>query len=185
MLTICSAKSGGSVFLLATLLSAGCATTVPKEIREPPPDNPALAEVRTATQRFIGAHVRWGGTIASVDNRETETRVEVVARELGRDGRPRETDRSPGRFIAAIDGFLDPVVYAEGRDLTVTGVIAGEVTHKIGDHDYTFPVVRVNSYLLWPPRPEPLPYDVPPWYYDPWYPWHPYYHPYRWPYHPI
>ena len=36
----------------------------------------------------------WGGTIASVENRKDETWLEIVARELGSSGRPRETDRS-------------------------------------------------------------------------------------------
>lgn len=176
-----------NILMLVSLafVAAGCATNVPREIREAPENSPTLAEVRVDSQRFIGARVRWGGTIAAVDNRATETRIEVVARALDRNGRPRETDRSPGRFIAVIDGFLDPVVYAEGREMTVTGALAGETTHRIGDHEYTFPVVRAENYLLWPPRSELQPRDFPPWYYDPWYPWGPYYYPYGWPYRPM
>ena len=90
------------------------------------------------------------------------------------------TDRSAGRFIAVIDGFLDPALYAEDREITVSGVVEDAVTRKIGDYDYTFPRVRVNNYLLWPPRPEYDPRTYPPpWYYDPWYPGYPYYYPYR------
>lgn len=170
---------------LMALLTAGCASNVPREIREAPVNNPGVAEVRVDTARFIGAQVRWGGTIAAVENRSTETRVEIVARALDGSGRPRETDRSPGRFIAVIDGFLDPIVYAEGRELTVTGVIAREETGSIGDHEYVFPVVQTGNYLLWPLRPELQPYDFPPWYYDPWYPWHPYYDPFWRRHHPI
>lgn len=170
---------------LAALLVAGCAANVPREIREPPLNDPSVAEVRTQPQQFVGAHVRWGGTIAAVENRANETRVEIVARALAGDGRPRETDRSPGRFIAVIDGFLDPMVYAEGREITVTGVVAGETTGRIDEHDYTYPVIRVDNYLLWPPRPELTPRDLPPWYYDPWYPWRPHFHPYWWPYGPV
>lgn len=165
--------------LLCTVLSAGCASNIPKEISTAPPDNPMVAEVRSDIQQFTGAHVRWGGTIATVENQTNETWIEVVARDLDNSGQPRMTDRSAGRFIAIIDGFLDPVLYAEGREITVAGVIENETTRKIGGYDYSFPLVRVNNYLLWPPRYEPSVRDYPPyWYYDPWYPWYPYY-PYR------
>lgn len=171
--------------LLCAILLAGCATNVPKAIKEAPPGNPMVAEVRSDTQRFIGTHVRWGGTIATLDNQASETWVEIVARELDRSGQPRLTDRSAGRFIAVIDGFLDPALYAEGREITVSGVIEDEITRKIGDYDYTFPRVRVNDYLLWPQRLEPDPRDYPPyWYYDPWYRWYPYYYPPRYYHHP-
>lgn len=168
------------VALLGAALVSGCATNVPKAIKEAPPGNPMVAEVRSDAQRFVGTHARWGGTIAEVDNQASETWVEIVARELDRSGQPRMTDRSAGRFIAVIDGFLDPALYAEGREITVSGVIEDEVTRKIGDYDYTFPLVRVNDYLLWPQRLEPDPRDYPPyWYYDPWYRGYPYYYPPR------
>lgn len=166
--------------LLCALLVAGCATTIPKEISTAPAGGPTVAEVRVDAQQFTGARVRWGGTIAGVDNQANETWVEVVARELDRSGQPRPTDRSAGRFIAIIDGFIDPALYGEGREITVAGVVEDEVTRKIGDFDYTFPRVRADNYLLWPLRHEPDPRDYPPyWYYDPWYPWYPYYYPYR------
>lgn len=168
--------------LLGVALLAGCASNVPKAISAPPADSPLVAEVRADVQQFIGAHVRWGGTIALVENHANETWIEIVGRELGRSGQPRLTDRSSGRFIAVIDGFLDPALYAEGRELTVAGVVEDEITRKIGDYDYSFPRVRVDDYMLWPPRPEPAPYEYPRhWYYDPWYPWYPYY-PYYYPY---
>jgi len=86
---------------------------------------------------------------------------------------------------AAVWAFrLDGVVH---EHQTISGVVEDAVTRKIGDYDYTFPRVRVNNYLLWPPRPEYDPrYYPPPWYYDPWYPGYPYYYPYRYyPRHPV
>jgi outer membrane lipoprotein len=166
--------------LLSTLLLAGCASNIPKAISTPPANNPLVAEVRADPPRFKGAHVRWGGTITTLENQANETWIEIIGRELDRSGEPRGTDRSSGRFFAIVDGFLDPALYSEGRELTVAGVVDGETTRKIGDYDYTFPLVRVDDYLLWPLRAEPDMYDYPPyWYYDPWGPWYPYYYPYR------
>lgn len=167
--------------LLGAALLTGCAANIPREISTPPPGNPTVAAVRADAAAFEGTPVRWGGTIAAVENQADETRLEIVERELDRSGQPRQSDRSDGRFIALIDGFVDPALYAEGREITVAGVVDGELTRKIGNYDYTFPRVQADQYLLWPLRREPDPRDYPPyWYYDPWYPWYPY--PYFYPY---
>lgn len=171
--------------LLFILLISGCATNVPQAIREAPPGNPLPAQVRAEPQRFIGQPVRWGGTIAEVRNREDETWVQVVARKLGDDGRPEFDDRSLGRFIARFEGFADPAVFAEGRLLTVAGTVTGTELMEIGEYDYRFPVVAVETYRLWPVE-RTVYYDPwwhdPFWPYDPWYPHfgYPFYRPYFW-----
>lgn len=173
--------------LLAVGLLGGCATTgLPDAIKTAPTPDVGVAPVRQNPQAYIGQRVRWGGTIARVENREASTDLEVVARELGSSGRPRQSDRSAGRFIARVAGFLDPAVYSEGRQVTIAGTIVEETSARIGEHKYRYPVVNAETVYLW----EPL-RDVPDrygYYYDPfydpfWYPWRPwpYYYPY---YHP-
>ncbi|MEJ2345568.1 MAG: Slp family lipoprotein [Gammaproteobacteria bacterium] len=165
--------------LLLGFLLGGCAGNIPKEIRTPPPGNPPLQAVRAEPQRFTGVHVRWGGTIAEVQNRRHDTWVEVVARDLENSGRPIEDSRALGRFLVKIRGFVDPAVLAKGKALTVSGVVEGMVTKPIGDYPYRFPVVGAQTYYLWEPLPKYSPSDYPPWYYDPWYP---FYYPYGpWP----
>jgi len=158
---------------------SGCASTIPKEIREAPLNNPMVAEVRTNAELFIGSRVRWGGTIASVVNLPNETWIEIVARDLGQYGKPVHNDHSAGRFIASVDGFLEPIVYAKGRSITVVGVVEKEIIRKISEFDYKFPLVRVNNFKLWEKYQE-YPYYRPYWHYDPWYPnFYPYrYYPY-------
>ncbi len=164
---------------LIVALTLGACSIVPKELRQAPTGNPVLTEVRADPEVFIGREVRWGGTILEVDNDAIETRIEIVARELLRSGRPVSEERSTGRFIAVFDGFVDPAIHAEGRDITVAGVIAGIEPGKIGDHDYTWPVIRVHHHFLWPPRVDPR--DYPPRYYYHYDPWFPYYYAPRWP----
>ena len=165
------------VLLLTVLWLAGCASHLPQPIREAPPGAPQLDEVRHDPDRFRGSPVRWGGVIAQVDNRADHTLVEVVARPLGGNGRPRETDASQGRFLARVPGFLDPAVYGTGREITVAGRVAGLDTRPVGEFKYPYVQVDVELHHLWAVR-EPLrePY-YPPWWYDPWYPYHPFYRP--------
>ncbi len=161
----------------------GCATQPPAAIRETPPGDPPLKEVRSNTKQFIGTQVRWGGTIAQVINGRAESWVEVVGRGLGDNGRPVERGPSQGRFLARFDGFVDPAVFERGREITFIGTVDGSETRTIGEYEYRYPVIAVRSHYLWEPRPDPIyrPYYYDPWWPDPWwrYP-HPYWRPYWW-----
>lgn len=171
------------LFAFVILAIAGCATTVPDAIRLPPTPDISVAQVRANPSAHANQRIRWGGTIARVSNHETTTDLEIVARELTSSGRPRQSDHSAGRFIARVAGFLDPAVYSEGRQATVTGVVVEETSGRIGEHKYRYPLVKADTVYLWEPLRE-LP-DRHPHYYDPfydpfWYPWRPwpYYYPY-------
>jgi outer membrane lipoprotein len=181
-------KHSVPVILLAALL-AGCASPVPKVIREPLPGEIGVAQARADLDAHIGKRVRWGGSIVKVENRPKETVIELVSRPLGDRGRPRDTDRSGGRFLASFQGFLDPAIYAKGRELTVVGTLADSVSGAIGEHPYRFPLVRVESFYLWEPLPPPYPYYYDPFWYDPfwdpfwpspWYRFRPWRYPYWW-----
>jgi outer membrane lipoprotein len=156
-----------SIIVIAAI-AAGCASKPPPSIARIPLENPALARVLLDLDRFTGSEVRWGGEITRVENRATETWVEIVRRELRDNGRPETSGKSDGRFIASFKGFVDPVVYEVGRPLTVIGTIEDQITRPIGEYDYRFPVVVVESSYLWKEvtvAPGPY-YPGPWWYYD-------------------
>jgi outer membrane lipoprotein len=166
-----------ALFLALTL--AGCASDIPRPIREAPAEKIALAQALKYPEKHRTAVVRWGGAIASIENRRDETWIEIVERPLDADGQPRDTDQSAGRFLARVQGFLDPAIFAPKRLVTAAGKLDGNSTRTIGEHPYTYPVVHTDSIYLWPVpvRTEYL-YYYPPYWYDPWYPWgYPY--PYR------
>lgn len=132
------------------LLTSGCASNVPREIQDPPVADLTVNQVRSDIDEYTGNTVRWGGIIASVENRENETWVEVVAQDLGSYGQPRDEDSSYGRFLVRIEEFIDPQIYAEGRELTVAGVVESRIVRPIGEHPYTYPLIRATAYHLWP-----------------------------------
>jgi len=153
---------------------------VPQAIRERPLQPSTVAEAQQDPVRFVGRRVRWGGTIIAVHNRETTTEIEGLARPLSADGEPREDKPGEGRFIALLQGFMDPAEYPTDRLLTVTGRVHRIEKRPVGGYPYLYPVVGVESRYLWPEPPPPPPpaYDYPdPWYF-PWYrPWYPWYRP--------
>ncbi len=156
-----------------TLLLSACASQIPEQIRNVPTDMPSVVTARANIERVVGARVRWGGTIAEVENRESQTWIEIVARNLGDDARPLESDYSQGRFLARVEGFLDPAIYSKGREITVTGEIEGAQTRTIDEYQYRYPIVDVEAHHLWQPRSDyrdmqyPSPYS--PFYYDPFF----------------
>jgi len=164
---------------LATLLLmlAACATVEPFPV---PADNPPLASVRENIPAHQNQHVVWGGRILATEVKQAFSQVTILAKPLDSNGEAVQTDQSYGRFLARFSGFRDPAIFAVGRDLTISGTIQGSETHKIGEYDYLYPVVNVETYRLWPVRTVQTYDDYDYWWYDPWYPWYPWYYP---PYH--
>ncbi len=172
----------GVAISAAMLLSACASTTVPELIRKPPEQNPQISQVRENPESYIGAVVRWGGDIVRTENRTETTWVEVIGRDPWRNGRPKDSDASGGRFLARIRGFIDPAVFKKGRQLTVRGKLGQPISRLIGDFAYLYPVVEVSAYYLWPESPkyrDDIYYHDPYWYY-PYYPWrHPWHRHHR------
>ncbi|MDQ4146676.1 MAG: Slp family lipoprotein [Pseudomonadota bacterium] len=165
-----------SFALLSVVFLAACAS-IPQQISNAPVNSPTVATVRATGERFKGTRVRWGGTIANVENRKSQTLMEIVSRALNDIARPIDSDQSQGRFLARFEGFLDPAIYSKGRDITVVGTVDGQQTRPIDEYQYRYPVVNVESYYLWQQLPENRyartpyfsPYYYDPFFYDPFY----------------
>lgn len=170
------------LILSSLLLLGGCASSVPIEIREPVSDSPSVAQAREDPKAYVGKHVRWGGKIVSVENKEQDTWVEVVAKDLGDEGRPAYGDNSFGRFLVRTEGFLDPAIYRADREVTVFGVLENQWTKKIGELDYTYPLVNAERLYLWQDPDRRYVYDRQPYGYYPYY-YDPFYYPWDWRHH--
>jgi outer membrane lipoprotein len=179
-------KTMKTVFFYCSLalLCAACASQPPLPIRVELPANPTFLQVHNNTSKYINQPVRWGGTIHSIKNLKNKTELEIIYKPLDSSAYPDYYAKSPGRFLAIVDGFLDPSDFEADRQITVVGTVQGETTRPIGEFDYRYPVIHVKSYYLWtertiPARAYPYYYDYPyyPYWYDPWYGW---YRPYPW-----
>ncbi len=133
--------------LLCLLILSGC-TSMPEELR--PVNERALLSFTDAALIQPPAEARWGGEIAAVRNRSGDTEIEVVQFELGTSGRPLKSDTSAGRFRIRVAGFIDPAIYAPGRQVTALGSFTGIEQGNVGEQSYAFPVLKVDSVHLWP-----------------------------------
>ena len=167
-------------FFLAAVLIFSCAP-LSKEVMQQVDGTLTYQRVQKNPQDFLGKTVLWGGVIVKTTNRQDETVLEIRQSELDIEERPKNVDSSAGRFIVRQAGFLDPVIYKEGREITVAGEIAGKEVHPLGGIEYPYPVILAKEIHLWEkidPRLYPYPYwdypfwgpyGYPYWRYRPWY----------------
>ena len=165
---------------------SACSSHIPPEIRQDLDGSPSVTQARDNADAYLSQKVRWGGVILNTENKHNASWLTIIAFPLSDTGKPRDASQSPGRFIAIVDEFLEPMVYSPDRKITVTGTLLRTETLKIGEFPYEHPIIQVDHYYLWPAEPAPADYDYPPyWWYDPWYdPWYGPYHPWHYPYYP-
>lgn len=161
--------------LLAVLfLLAGCSST-PEALKG---DFSAL-EPNQASVNDLGRQVRWGGVILDTRPDASQTCFEVLSRSLDSSYRPRAEDLTRGRFIACREGFLDPEVFAKGREITLTGAVVAIDQRQVGEFNYRYPVLTTRFITMWPERPDVIINN----YNDPWFGnpyWGPYWGGYGW-----
>ncbi len=138
-----------SVILGVGLLSA--CSLAPETVNFEQP-NTSFVRVAQSPDSFVGSQVRWGGIVARVENLEQDTLVEIVNLPLDARARPVGDANTSGRFIARVQGFLDPLIYKEGKEITVVGVLNQSMPGKIGQHQVNFPVVDSSGHHLWKER---------------------------------
>jgi outer membrane lipoprotein len=136
------------ILIVATALQA-CSSqpVVPAADRTITPQQ--AASIRTSPSDAL---LQWGGVIIETKNLSETTEVQVLAYPLDEHGRPDTETNSTGRFIAQLPGYLEPVEYAVGRQVTTTGKLAGVRQGKVADSDYPFPILDCAEIALWPER---------------------------------
>jgi outer membrane lipoprotein len=164
------------IVLSLFLFVSGCAPVISKELRTKVARQITLRELLQDPDLHKGKLVLWGGVIIGAKNVKQGTLIEVLQKPTDRRGRPRDVDQSDGRFMALYEGYLDPAIYSQGREVTVAGEVKGKRVLPLGEIEYAYPLISIKELYLWPPKVKerfyPYPYWHYPWWYDPyWGPW--------------
>ncbi|MBY6197620.1 Slp family lipoprotein [Vibrio hangzhouensis] len=135
----------GSLLGLSALLSA-CGS-LPEQLATT--NENVTAQYQLVVDAAKGTEVRLGGVIDTVKNLPDQTRIEIVNLPIDKYGKP-DIDQEPnGRFIAYVDGFVDPVTYSRGRLITIGGNKDGVERGKVGEFEADFPVIQAYGQYLW------------------------------------
>jgi len=172
------------VLPLILFLLPGCVYVISRDVRKEVTRELSLREVIKDPDAYKGKLVLWGGVIIDSKNLKEGTRIVILQKDLNIRGRPKESDKSQGRFIVLHPGYLDTAIYRKKREITVAGEITGRKVLPIDEIEYTYPVLIPREIHLWKEEMKaeyPYPYWPYPWWWDYPYPYwrHPYWYPYR------
>lgn len=137
------------IFTAMILCVVGCAQVIPEEILEEVDASISFSDLKSAPKAHEGRMVVLGGVIVGSVNKKDGTLLEVYQTEIDRRGGPVNVDVSGGRILALYEGFLDTAIYRKGRKVTVSGIVQGELTQRLGDLDYHYPLVLIKDIHLW------------------------------------
>ncbi len=139
-------------FILLGSITAlnGCAPAISREARAKITYDGPFEELQRQPQKYEGEVVMLGGTIIRIDVGGDETELVVLQTDLDRAGRPRDTDRSAGRFLVRTPRFLDPELYHAGVRITVVGEKVQSQERLIGNMPYRYPVIEPMEITKWP-----------------------------------
>lgn len=143
------------VALAAGLCLAGCAPTFSRELIDQVDRTTTFRELQSDPDRHIGKTLMLGGVILETRNAAGSTIIQVLQTPLDRQGRPRETDETGGRFIVESPEFLDAAVYQPGKRISLIGKVTGQEVRPLGEIHYRYPVVSSKEVRLWEPRQGP------------------------------
>lgn len=132
---------------------AGCAShPISEPLRKAAAGQPPFAELAKDPEQHRGETVVLSGVVlGAFATGEGATVLEVLQAPTDDAGRPRNTDRSEGRFLVLESKRLDPAVYRPGRAIAVAGPIVRSETRDIpGGGKITYPVVEARQLHLFP-----------------------------------
>ncbi|UCE80099.1 MAG: Slp family lipoprotein [Nitrospiraceae bacterium] len=161
------------------LFVISCSYVISKEVRQQAIRNVPFKNILENPSAYENNVFILGGIISETKNSNQGTEIEIVQSPLDRYGYFINRDYSEGRFIVSSSKMLDPLIYKEGRYITVAGRLTGMRTKLLGDLEYSYPLIESIELFLWKEER----YYWSEYYYDPYY-YRPYYipYPYYWSY---
>lgn len=135
--------------LLFVLLVSGCAI-VPENIEVTNEDTlVSYSEAVVSSSSANGKPTRWGGAIVGVENKSDHTYIEIVHFPLNNYGKPMRYADTIGRFKVELEGFVDPILFEEGRLITFVGTLDTPMAGMVGEQPYLYPKVVASNYHMW------------------------------------
>lgn len=123
---------------------------LPTKMRGDSYSNIPLNVVKTNLAVYKNKSFRWGGTIVSVVNEKDSSLIQVLFYPIGSYDRPLVNKETEGRFAIVSHLFLDPAIYKEGMEVTVVGVLTGEIEQQIGNKILSLPLLAIEHIHIWP-----------------------------------
>lgn len=143
--------------VVMAVIGPGCAPVISVSLVKASEPRIAFEELHRDPERYLGKTVVFGGTIIEVEHGDSGTVVEILQRPLGWGLKPQINDESGGRFLVRFGRVLNEAGWERHRRITLAGKVVGRETRPLDQTTYTYPVIRVEDYYLWPGPPRKPP----------------------------
>lgn len=134
----------------ALLLFQGCTYAISPDLASRADKNISFETIENDPETYKGKLVILGGTIVQTANIKQNTMLEVEQKPLDYWGKPKRTQRPGGRFKVLYTGYLNAMVYAPGREITVAAEVEGSRSKALGDNESGILIVLSKELKLWP-----------------------------------
>ena len=131
-------------------LFLGACTNMPKAIQHMNVVDITYSEASQNIERHKNVPVRWGGIVIDVENEEDFSLIQVLSYPLNFSGRPQLDELHGGRFVIKSTEFLDPMVYAKDKEISVVGTLDGDIQRTVGKKIIQVPLLQSIGVHLWP-----------------------------------
>jgi outer membrane lipoprotein len=165
-----------SIFVSLLLLS--CAPVLRKDFMDTAIRDISMSEIKRNPEFFKGKLFVLGGIIVNTKVTAEGSLIESLYVAVDSRGYLKGVGLSTSRFLALFpreSGLLDPMIFRNGREITLAGEFIGNREGKIDEMEYVYPLFRIKELYLWEERKD---YCVVPAYYYPYPYWMDY--PYWW-----
>jgi outer membrane lipoprotein len=157
------------ICILLSLSVSSCAHVISREYRNASVKDLPFSQLIANPNTYLDNMFIFGGFIAETKMTGNGTEIEVMQSPLDRFGNVKDADVSEGRFILITSRNLDPLIYRQGREIAMAGILTGSRKKMLGDIEYTYPVFEAKEIQLWKEE-EYCPYtDMYPCWYGPSY----------------
>ena len=136
--------------LLMFCLILGACTSLPQVMKDASVTDVTYTQAIQNIDVHNNTIVRWGGVIISVENNEDHTLIQALFYPLSHLGRPQPSKLNGGHFIVRSKEFIDPVIYANKKEITVVGTLNGKIKRKVGERTIRVPFIQSTAIHLWP-----------------------------------
>ena len=111
---------------------------VEKDSRQTQDGNPAAGTVKPEK-------VLWGGVVINAANTVAASEIEILSYPLDYLQRPDVSRASTGRFLLVVDDYVETADFAAGRRVTALGRVDGTESGRIGESEYLYPVLKLDT----------------------------------------
>lgn len=155
-------------FILSLLSS--CAPVIRKDIMNTALLDVSIHDLKGKPDVYRGKTLILGGLIVNTRFTEKGSQIEAVYVPTDSKGYLEEMEAVNGRYLAIFPkekGLLDPLIYSQGRRITIAGEFIDIKTGKIDEMEYRYPLFEIWEIYLWEEEkyiPPPYYYPYPYWY---------------------